>query len=235
MGRFDDAAQAFANSLRLNGETVPRLAGLGEALIAATDGQKVPPAARKAFERVVQLDPQRVDARFWIAFGMEQDGDKAGARLGYETILRGTPAEAPWRKPVSERLAAVGGDPASIPPSGGPQPGAQPAPSPAGAPTAGATEAPARGPSQQDMAAAAQMSPEQRSEMIKSMVEGLAARLEADGRDGSGWQRLIRAYMVLGQSDKAKEALTRARKALAGDTAALAEVERLAGDLGLGS
>ena len=39
------------------------------------------------------------------------------------------------------------------------------------------------------------------------MVDMLAARLKADPNDALGWVRLMRAYTVLGETEKAKEAL----------------------------
>jgi cytochrome c-type biogenesis protein CcmH len=49
----------------------------------------------------------------------------------------------------------------------------------------------------------------------RAMVEMLAQRLKADPDDALGWVRLMRAYAVLGETDKAKEALASARKAFA--------------------
>ena len=49
----------------------------------------------------------------------------------------------------------------------------------------------------------------------KAMVKMLAQRLKADPNDALGWVRLMRAYTVLGETDKAKQALTDARKAFA--------------------
>lgn len=49
----------------------------------------------------------------------------------------------------------------------------------------------------------------------KAMVDMLAARLKADPNDALGWVRLMRAYSVLGETDKAKQALADARKAFA--------------------
>ena len=43
----------------------------------------------------------------------------------------------------------------------------------------------------------------------------LAARLKADPNDALGWVRLIRAYTVLGEKEKALQALADARKAFA--------------------
>ena len=48
------------------------------------------------------------------------------------------------------------------------------------------------------------MDPEQRQKMIVGMVEGLAERLKKDGGDFEGWLRLVRAYTVLGERDKAR-------------------------------
>ena len=49
-------------------------------------------------------------------------------------------------------------------------------------------------------------------EMIRAMVERLAARLQQDGSDPDGSIRLLRSYVVLGESEKARAALTDARR-----------------------
>jgi cytochrome c-type biogenesis protein CcmH len=49
----------------------------------------------------------------------------------------------------------------------------------------------------------------------RAMVAMLAERLKADPNDALGWVRLMRAYTVLGETAKAKEALVSARKAFA--------------------
>lgn len=49
----------------------------------------------------------------------------------------------------------------------------------------------------------------------RAMVDMLAARLKADPNDALGWVRLMRAYTVLGENQKAKEALATARKTFA--------------------
>ena len=51
--------------------------------------------------------------------------------------------------------------------------------------------------------------------MIRGMVERLAERLKRDGSDVEGWLRLVRAYTVLGDRDKARAAAADARRALA--------------------
>ncbi|WP_026941264.1 hypothetical protein [Hellea balneolensis] len=69
-------------------------------------------------------------------------------------------------------------------------------------------EAP-RGPSAEQVQAAQQMSPEERTEMITAMVEGLAMRLEEEPNDPQGWQRLLRARKVLGQTEKLQADIAR--------------------------
>ena len=76
-------------------------------------------------------------------------------------------------------------------------------------------------------------SPEQKA-MIEGMVSRLADRLASNGGSLDEWARLIRAYTVLHQGDKAKAALADARKALAPDANAVASLDALARDLGLG-
>ncbi|HEY1613572.1 MAG TPA: tetratricopeptide repeat protein [Rhizomicrobium sp.] len=56
----------------------------------------------------------------------------------------------------------------------------------------------------------------------RAMVAALAARLQSHPEDPEGWQRLIRAYAVLGDRDKAATALAQARIALKDDAESLA-------------
>ena len=55
----------------------------------------------------------------------------------------------------------------------------------------------------------------------KAMVAMLADRLKQSPNDPGGWQRLIRAYMVLGERAQAQDALFTARKTFAGHQDAL--------------
>jgi cytochrome c-type biogenesis protein CcmH len=68
---------------------------------------------------------------------------------------------------------------------------------------------------------------------IGAMVAGLAARLNSNPADPEGWQRLIRAYVVLGDRDKAHTALDDARKAATGHGDQLAALNAEAKELGL--
>lgn len=68
---------------------------------------------------------------------------------------------------------------------------------------------------------------------IAAMVAGLAARLKAHPDDAQGWQRLIRAYWVLGDKAKAQTALGDARNAMKSNASALAALNAEAKSDGL--
>jgi len=67
----------------------------------------------------------------------------------------------------------------------------------------------APGPTREQMKAAGEMSPEDRMALIQSMVDRLAEKLEENPNDRMGWERLIRAYEVLGDTEKAEAAKAR--------------------------
>jgi cytochrome c-type biogenesis protein CcmH len=195
--RYEDAARAYSEALRLLGEDPARRAAYGEALVAAAGGV-VTDKAREAFGKALASDPRQPQARFYLALAAEQDGKKDDAIRAYEALAADAPPDAPWLGAVQSRLASLKGEP-------------QPT----------SAETPALG------------SPEQKA-MIEGMVNRLAGRLATNGGSLDEWARLIRAYTVLHQADKAKAALADARKALAPDADAVASLDALARDLGLG-
>jgi len=76
----------------------------------------------------------------------------------------------------------------------------------AAAPPASPRRGPRVGPSSEDVKAAGQMSETDRDAMIRSMVQRLADRLKDNPDDLEGWQRLAKAYDVLGEKEKAEQA-----------------------------
>jgi cytochrome c-type biogenesis protein CcmH len=83
------------------------------------------------------------------------------------------------------------------------------------------------------VAAAKDMNDSDRGAMIRGMVERLATRLKQNGDDVEGWLRLVRAYMVMGDRDKAKNALSDARQAVANDAERLRQLNEGLKNLGL--
>jgi len=179
--RLGDAELAFRNAIRILGPNPARLTGLGETLVAASDGV-VTEDARLSFEQATKLDPNNPRARFYTGLGLEQAGRAPEAKAVFEEIAAGSPPDAPWMALVNEHIAKNGGQ------------------GPAKA------EAPGN-PSSQDVAAASQMSQGDRQQMIRGMVDTLAARLKEDPANLDGWLRLVRSYAVLGDRDQAQAAL----------------------------
>jgi tetratricopeptide (TPR) repeat protein len=73
----------------------------------------------------------------------------------------------------------------------------------------------------------------QRDPAIRSMVDGLAARLERDPRDAEGWARLMRSRIVLGERDVAVTAYRKALDVFKGDADATGKITAAANELGL--
>ena len=94
LGRYDDAAHAYAEALRLDGEDPLRRAAYGEALVAAAGGV-VTDEARQAFDRALAEQPGQPQARFYLALAAEQDGKKAEAIHAYEQLVADSAADAP--------------------------------------------------------------------------------------------------------------------------------------------
>ena len=71
------------------------------------------------------------------------------------------------------------------------------------------------------------------SEHIRSMVEGLANRLESSPRDVDGWTRLMRSRVVLGEREVAATTFRKALEVFKDDAAASGKIAAAAIELGL--
>ncbi|NNU67242.1 c-type cytochrome biogenesis protein CcmI [Rhizobium indicum] len=196
--RVNDAQLAYRNAIRLLGPSPVRLDGLAETLMAVSDGV-VTEEARQVLEQSLTLEPDNPRARFYIALSMEQAGRPNEARQAFEALAKQSPADAPWLPLVNEHIAMNGGAPA----------GADPAAPGAGSAAPGADPATPGNPTQQDVAAAENMSAGDRQLMIRGMVESLDAKLSEDPNNFEGWIRLVRSYAVLNDKDRAAGALKR--------------------------
>lgn len=203
-GRFADAAFAYRKVLTLLGPSASRHADLGEALVAEKDGM-ITAEARESFEKSLAIDPKYAKAQFYLALAREQEGDRPGALQQLETLAAGL-NEGVARMRVETEIERMRGETAA-PPQAGPG-------SDAGKAIAALPEA-------------------ERQAAIRGMVEQLDQRLASDGGSPELWQRLVRARMVLQEPDKAREALARARQALAADAEAIKALDAVAVELGL--
>ena len=206
-GRFNDAVRARANAVRLLGGSATREADLGEAQVAAANGV-VTADAKATFERALKADAANPKARYFTGLAAEQDGRPEEAAHIWRGMLEAAPANAAFRPLVVQSLARV--ERKGVEPKA-----AQP------------------GPTQEDINAARDLTPDQRQEMIRGMVDRLAERLKADSSDFEGWLRLVRAYAVMGDKEKAREAARSARNTIGDDADKKKRLDDLAKGLGI--
>ena len=180
----------------------PDLAGEYGESLVLLHDGQVSAVARQAFETALAADPGEPRSRYYLALGAAQAGDLQGALDGWVALAKDAPPDAPWLAAVRARIDDVAG-----------QLGvdvATLAPAPAPAPASDADQA----------------------QMIRGMVDGLAARLAANPRDLDGWLMLARSYRVLGETDKAQAALQSASAVFA-DDAGRQRIDAAAVELGL--
>lgn len=199
MERYPAAVEAYGRAYGLASGRADVASAYGEAMVAAAGGE-VSFDARKAFEEALAADPLDPRARYYLALHSAQRGDAEDALRRWVDLVAISPPNSSWLPLVTQQIEraaeAIGVDPASIEPSSEARALAEAAALPA--------------PTQADRDAAAAMSDQEREAMIRSMVDRLADRLAADPGDLAGWQRLARAYEVLGETDKAEDARARA-------------------------
>jgi cytochrome c-type biogenesis protein CcmH len=236
IGRFQEAAEAYARAVELGPDIAELRGDRIEALVAAADGI-VTSEAKTAIEDTLKLDPKNVQARFFLGLAEEQEGDKASALAEWTELLKDADSDEPWAVDLKNRISELrrntgidGGSRPAEPKSvivGGmrgimrAQRGSQ---------TPREVE---NGPSPEDVQAAQAMPPADRAVMIREMVEGLANRLEQSPRDADGWIKLIRSRMVLGESKLAKQALARGLNVFADDAGERDRIAAAAQQLGL--
>lgn len=221
VGNFAAAAQAQRKVIQIVGKnaTADDYATLSDLYVQATGGY-VSPEAEEAAGEALARDPKNGTARFFVGLMWAQTGRPDLAFEFWRALLEDGPEDAPWIAPIRDQiglLASAAGVRYMPPP-------------PPGAPMAGAL----KGPSAEDVAAAADMSSEDRMAMIRGMVGQLSERLYSEGGSVGEWARLISSLGVLGDTDKAKEAWDKAQAAFAGQEDALSALRTAAEQAGVG-
>jgi len=110
--RWDDAAEAYRNIVRLSPPDAANLSDYGEAQVMANQGI-VPAPAHELFKQALAIDPKFPKARFYDALALKQEGKTAEAKAAFASFLADTPADAPWR----QMLLAEMQDTAAKPPA----------------------------------------------------------------------------------------------------------------------
>ncbi|MGI9508167.1 MAG: c-type cytochrome biogenesis protein CcmI [Geminicoccaceae bacterium] len=199
-GLYPEAIEAFTKGIEFTEDDPTAPSELAEAMVYAAGGQ-VTPGALQQFRAVLETVPNEPRARYYLGLALAQEGEMDAAIDGWSQLLAVSPSDAPWRPQIIDAVKSVlaaEGRPAdeiiaSLPKGTAPAAGDAPAevanPSPAAAASGG-----------------------DQDEMIRGMVEGLAARLENEPDDVEGWLMLGRSRLVLEEPELAKAAFERAKK-----------------------
>lgn len=197
-GRFPDAAAAYENAVEADPDSAVLWSSLGEARVMASEDEPLPAPALEAFRRALSLDGADPRARYFLAVEKDLAGDHAGAIRDWLALLADTPPGAPWETDlvrtiqqvaainqidVEERIASAASTRNLLPS------GALPS---------------QRGPTEEQMAAAASLSPDEQQSMAQGMVQQLASRIEAQGGSVDDWIMLMRSYQQMGRLGEAR-------------------------------
>ncbi|MEP2530936.1 c-type cytochrome biogenesis protein CcmI [Shimia sp.] len=187
LGNMQAAYEAQANVIRLKGDSVTATDYSIHAnmLIAAADGY-VSPKAQESLRSALEIDPINNLARYyWGLMLLQNDRPDLTFRI-WDRVLTQSPPDAPWVPAIRARitdLAWFAGVDYQLP---------------APPHSDGLT-----GPDSDDVTAADEMSEEDRQDMIRGMVSNLAERLATEGGTPQEWARLLVAYGVLGDTERA--------------------------------
>lgn len=202
LGRTDAELNALRTAINLSGGDISIKSMLAEALARSADNQVIP-EARQLVTEILQVNPEEPRALFLSGLAAMEDGAYQEALATWGVLVEISPPQAPWLEMVRDNMRDA-------------------------AKRAGIAEESLPALSAETLSQAAELSEEERSQMIEGMVEQLRQRLQDAPDDLIGWQRLVRAYDVLDRPEDALEALfTAANLAPEDITIQLALLERL--------
>ena len=188
LGFYAAARRAKAQVIRLKKDNASAsdFSELAEMMIIAAGGY-VSPEAEAALSQATKLDPTSPRTRYFSGLALAQSGRADLAYQLWSKLLAEGPADAPWipviRQQIGEVARLAGIDPQATLP----------------------------GPDAQQMQDAQNMSATERTDMIRSMVARLSDRLASEGGTAKEWARLIQAYGVLDEPDRAATAWAASR------------------------
>lgn len=212
-GEMQAAVRVQERLLTLQGEATGSNdhANLALALVAEAQGY-VSPEAEAELRQALQRDMSNELARYLVGEMFLQGGRYDQAFRFWRPLAEAGDPAAPWTASIRERIGQV----------------AELAGVRFDAPAADGT-----GPTSGDMAAAAEMTPEERQAMIEGMVGQLSDRLATEGGDVEDWNRLIRSLAVLERLDEAQKIYDEAKVRFEGRPAELSFLRLAAVETGL--
>lgn len=188
LGNFRASYQAQARVIELKDKvgmepTAKDFADLADMMILAAGGY-VSPEAQQVLEKALSIDPKNEVARFYGGLMMAQTGrPDIGFRM-WDELLRSSDPDAPWVQPIRQQIEEMAW-----------RAGVQDYELP--------ETRPLRGPDAGQVAAAQDMTAEERQDMIRGMVGQLSDRLATEGGTAQEWARLISSLGVLGDTEQA--------------------------------
>ncbi len=214
LGNFVAAREAQQRMVEVKGDetTVDDLVMLIDMMVFSAGGF-VSPEAEVYLHRLTNMDPANGAGRYYAGLMLAQNGRADRAFPIWRNLLESSSPDDPWVPVVSaeiEGLAAAAGVDYRAPVLSG-----------------------LKGPSAADVAAAQDMTDEDRQSMIRGMVEGLSERLATEGGTPEEWARLIGALGVLGETERAAAIAAEAKEVFAGNADALAAIAGAAQSAGV--
>ena len=205
---FNEAAEAYFKAMGLDPANTEYKSAFVDATVQSAQGI-VTPQASKLISEVLEKQPQDSRARFYDALAHEQGGDQSGALDRWVSLLRDTPVDAGWRDHVRQRITELGkilnrDVTASL----------------------AATVTP---PTFNDQSSTSTES----NAMIAGMVARLAEKLVTDPNNLEGWIQLMRAYRVLNEPAKSKQAMVDALKVFVLEPVNLEKIKAAAAGMGI--
>ncbi|SMH30731.1 c-type cytochrome biogenesis protein CcmI [Maritimibacter sp. HL-12] len=216
LGNYVAARKAMARVIELRGE----MAAADEYsqyadLLALAAGGEISPEAEDAVEAALALNPRDHVARYYAGLLQAQIGRPDLAFPIWRDLLEGSDPSEPWVAPIMaqiRQLAALAGEEYTPP----------------------ELESRVPGLSADDVAAAENLTPEERAQMLDELVRSLMQRLASEGGSAADWARLIEGLGVLGDLDRAAAIFAEAQNVFANRPDDLALIEAAAGRAGLG-
>ena len=198
--RFRDAWPVYQRLIGVLGaEAEAELhASMAEAMVLSAEGY-VSPEAERALGEALSRNPNLQVARFYAGVSLAQNNMILQAIDVWEKLQAETDADTPWRPWLDNMLARA-----------------------QEMRDRGLAQA---GPTQEQIAAAEDLSPEERDAVVNSMVQGLEERLLTEGGTAQKWNQLINSYMFLGRRDDAERIAGIARERLSGGALQTVETE----------
>ena len=184
----DQAILAFRKVIKLDPNYKEIYSFIGEALVFKNQGF-VSEEAINYFEIALDDNRKNPASRYYLSLAKSQRGNVEGAYKAWLELAKETPPDTPWypllQSQLEEAALKLGKDNTKI--------------------IGEKNTINTSGPTKEDIEAAAEMSSDDRKNMIEGMVENLAERMKKNPNDIKGWEMLARSYRVLGNIKNAEE------------------------------